>query len=130
MPTNAIAMSRAPRSALGRLRRGVPVAATPPPPALARSRVGQQHGIARFSVGALERAPPRLEIRRYLAARRAQGEKVVRHAKARMLEQAVGARARAALEARLHRPYFAHGRGELAGDGELLALHVEHLVHC
>src|SRR4051794_38102818 len=98
MPTNAIVMSRPPQSALGRLRRRVPVAATPSPPALARPRVRQKHGVARFCIGALERAPPRLEIRRHLAARRAQREKVVRHAKTRMLEQPVGARAGAALE--------------------------------
>src|SRR5437763_14146907 len=118
MPTNAIAMSRAPPSALGWLWGGVAVPATAPPPALARSRVGQKHGVARFGVGALEGAPPRLEIRRHLAARRAQREKVVRHAKTRMLEQPVGARARAAFEARLHRPYFAQRRGQLARDGE------------
>src|SRR5690242_12369555 len=121
-----------PASLPGGLRRGALVRAllaAPAPAALARPGVRHEHRLARIAVAALEGAPPGLEVRRHFAARRAQGEEVVGHAKARRLEEAIRALARALLEARLHRPDLAHRRGELAGDGELLALGVEHLVH-
>ena len=56
---------------------------------------------------------------RHFAARRAQREEIVGHAEARRLEQPVGALAGALLEARLHRPDLAHGRGEPARDRQL-----------
>src|SRR5581483_11029730 len=101
----------------------------PPPAALARAGVGKQHRLARFRVRRLERAPPDLDLGGHLAARGAQGEEVVRHAKARRLEQAVGTLPPALVEARLHHPHLAHRRGQLARDRELLALDIEHLVH-
>ena len=105
------------------------LAAAPAAALLVRAGVGQQHRLARFLVGALERAPPGFDFRRHFAARRAQREEIVGHAEARQLEQPVRALAGALLEARLHRPDLAHGRGEPARDGELAALRVEHLVH-
>src|SRR5258706_11430778 len=60
-----------------RARRRGPLAA-PAPAALARAGIGQQHRGAAFRLGALEGAPPFLELGRYLAARRAQREEVVR----------------------------------------------------
>src|SRR5437868_5730276 len=103
---------------LGRLARGRTLLASPPP-ALARSALRQQHRLARLRVGALECAPPFLEVCGYFAARGAQRQEIVSHAKARRFEQAERTAARALLEARLHRPDFAHRRGELAGDGKL-----------
>src|SRR3990172_7096005 len=59
----------------------------------------------------------------------AEREEVVGHAEARRFEQPERALPGALLETRLHRPDFAHGRGEPAGDGELAALRIEHFVH-
>src|SRR3954469_10906066 len=109
----ALPGARSGRLGLGRALVGALLAAAAPA-ALARPGIGQEHRLAGFPVGALERAPPGLKLGRDLAARRAQRQEIVGHAKAWRLEQAVGALPGALLEARLHGPDLAHRRSELS----------------
>src|SRR6267378_1029821 len=79
---------RASRGLKGGLRR--PLLA-PAPAALARPGVGKQHRLARLGVGALEGTPPGFEFGGDFSAGGTQCEKIVSHAKARRLEQAIRA---------------------------------------
>ncbi len=92
----------------------------PAPALLLRRRlVGDQHALALVRARVAGSAPT---IARLPAAHsadcRAQGEEVVRGAKARMLEQPVRALAAALQEARLQQPQLLHGRVEAARDRE------------
>src|SRR5229473_355915 len=113
--------SRLPRRQASRgLRGGLRRPLLPPAPAaLARPGLGKQHRLARFGVGALEGAPPGFEFGGDFSAGRTQCEKIISHAKARRLEQAIRALSRTLLEARLHCPNRPHGGGEVARDDVL-----------
>ena len=84
---------------------------------------------AHVALGILECQPPLREFRRHLAALATQRQKVVRGAEALGFEQPERPLARALLEPRLQRPDLLHHPDKALGDGKLLGLAIEHLVH-
>ena len=91
--------------------------------------VRTQHRLALAFGRILEARPPVDEILRHFAGRAAQRQEVVGRAEALVLEQAIGTRAGALLEARLQSPDLLDVGLEAARHGDALRLRGQHAIH-